>query len=119
MEAEVTYSHATTDVFDAPARKLKVSASNDVVTLFGRWSGPREWTIYGQPLGWNVFSSATVLAGDGRDALGFSYFIELGAGLDLDLRDRDLWLIEGIRPRVSGIFGDNVIGGQLGLSIRF
>ena len=119
LEAEATYSHAYTDVFAAPTRNLRVSGSNDVVTLFGRWSAPTEWTVYGQPLRWNVFSSATVLTGDGRDALGFSYFVELGAGLDLDLRDKDLWLIEGIRPRVSGIIGDNVIGWLLALSIRF
>ena len=119
LEAEATYTHAYTDVFDAPTRGLKVSGSNDVVTLFGRWSAPTEWTVYGQPLGWNVFSSATVLIGDGRDALGFSHFIELGAGLDLDLRDRGLWLIEGIRPQLSGIIGDDVIGWQLGLSVRF
>ena len=70
-----------------------------------------------RPLFWSVFSTATTLWGDGSDALGFSYFFEFGAGLELELPD--VPLIRVVRVRGSGIVGGNITGWTAGVSFAF
>ena len=119
IEVQISYAHAETEVVDAPSTQLEVSGSNDIFTGLVRWTQPSGLQLLGQPLLWNIFATGTVLAGDGSSALGFDHFAELGAGLDLDLRDKDYAFVEAIRLRASGIFGANVLGWQLGTGLRF
>ena len=117
VESRITYTHAYTDVFDAPSNSLAFSGHNDVITALGRFTVPTGMTIFQQPLFWNVFSTATTLWGEGSDALGFSYFFEFGAGLDLEVPD--VPLIRVLRLRGSGIVGGNITGWSLGVGLAF
>lgn len=119
IEVQGTYTHAYTNVVSAPSSRLRFSGQNDVFTLLARLSKSTGRRFFGRPVYWNVYSTATGLAGDGRDALGFSYFVELGAGLDLDFRVDQKPLFKALRTRASIIAGDNIRGFQVGLSFRF
>ncbi len=119
LEARAALTQSYTDIFDAPVEQLNVSGWTTTITAGARWSVPTDIAVFGQPLGWNLFSTATVPAGDGRRALGFRFLGEVGAGLDFDLRDKDLFFVEAIRPRVSILFGDNVSGFNVGARVRF
>jgi hypothetical protein len=74
-------------------------------------------SIFDYPLYWNVSSAATSLHGDGKHALGFSYFFEFGMGFDLDIRSMDLPLIKELRVQGAGIVGRNITGWRLGFSV--
>ena len=119
IEGRATYTHAYTNVFDAPASSLEFSGHNDVVTVLGRVTTPTGGHIEGRPLLWNMFATGTVLTGDGRTALGFSRFLEVGMGLDLDLREDNLPVVKALRARASVIIGNSVSGYQVGLSFGF
>ncbi len=119
IEAKATYTHAYTNVFDAPSSRLEYTGHNDILTLLGRHTAPTPWQVSGRPLHWSLFGTGTVLAGDGKDALGFSSFVEIGAGLDLDLRGDNLPILKALRGRASVIYGNNVTGFQLGVSFGF
>jgi hypothetical protein len=63
-------------------------------------------------LGGNAF------LGDQQDALGFAWFAEYGAGLELDLSAADT-AVQRARIRVTGIAGDGVKGISFGAGIGF
>jgi hypothetical protein len=119
IELKGSYTHVYTNVFDAPSSRLEFSGHNDIVTLLGRLTTPTGRRPFGRPLFWNIFSTATQLAGDGKDALGFSHFAEFGAGLDLDLGEDDLPVVKALRARASIIVGKDVTGYKLGISFGF
>ena len=119
LEAQASLTQAYTNIFDAPLEELDASGWTTFIALRARWLEMTDVTVFGQPLGYNLFSTINVPAGAGRSALGFHYLVEVGAGLDLDLRDKGLFFVEGLRPRASVTVGDNVSGFNIGASVRF
>jgi len=119
VEATANYTYAYTDIFDAPSSLLEFSGRNELFNLRARLTRPTGRRAFGYPLLWNVFAGATALGGNGKSALGFSHYFELGAGLDLDVAKADLPLVKVLRLQGSLIKGDNVTGWQLGLGFRF
>ena len=61
---------------------------------------------------------ANAFLGDQQDALGFSWFAEYGAGLELDLSGGE-GAVQRARLRVTGIAGDGVTGISFGAGIGF
>ena len=118
-ELRATVTGAYTDVVDAPADSLKVSGWTTMTTARARWSEPADFTLFGQPVGWNITSTLTVPSGAGREALGFRFLLGAGGGLDLDLRDRNLPFVQALRPSLSLLIGDNVTGFSVGFGVRF
>ena len=61
---------------------------------------------------------ANAFLGDQQDALGFAWFGEYGAGLELDLSGGE-GAVQRARVRVTGIAGDGVTGISFGAGIGF
>ncbi len=71
-----------------------------------------------QPLLLTGLLGANAFLGDQQDALGFAWFAEYGAGLELDLSGGE-GAVQRARVRVTGIAGDGVTGISFGAGIGF
>ncbi len=97
---------------------LDTTNSFSVATAAIELKGPMGIEIGGLSLRWIAFASGTWMFGQNNDALGFSSFAELGAGIEL--ADPNLIPgVEAISLRGSGLFGDNVTGWSVGLAVSF
>jgi hypothetical protein len=74
--------------------------------------------LAGDPLLVTGLLGANAFLGDQQDALGFAWFAEYGAGLELDLGARD-GAVKRARVRVTGLAGDGVRGISFGAGIGF
>lgn len=114
----VRYNQLFDEVLDASDPVLESSGSFGVFTAGAEIDGPTGMTVFSRELRWIGFAANTYLPGEQNDALGFSFFFEIGAGIELV--DREVISgIEGISLRGSGIIGDNVTGWTAGLSVEF
>jgi len=97
---------------------LNTTNGFSVTTAAVELKGPTGLDIGGLPLRWIGFAAGTWMFGQGSDALGFSSFAELGAGLELGTTGHLPW-VQAISLRGSGLFGDNVTGWSVGLAMSF
>ncbi|MBW6399802.1 hypothetical protein KPL78_18230 [Roseomonas sp. HJA6] len=97
---------------------LNTTNGFSVATAVIELKGPTGIEVAGRALRWITFASGTGMYGRNSDALGFSSFAELGAGLELA---GDLLIpgVEAVSLRGSGLFGDNVTGWSVGLAFSF
>ena len=118
--ANVRYDQLYANSFSASNAVLEGSSTFGVLTAKAEFNGP-VWgvSLLDRELRWIGFASNTYLPGDDEsDALGFSYFFEVGGGLELV--DRDVIKgLDGLSVRSSALFGDNVYGWTAGLSLEF
>jgi len=118
--ANVRYDQLYANTFSASNSVLEGSSTFGVLTARAEFDGP-VWgvNLLDRELRWIAFASNTYLPGDDEsDALGFSYFFEVGGGLELV--DRSVIDgLEGVSLRSSVLFGDNVYGWTAGFSLEF
>ncbi len=114
----VRYTHLFDNVVSASDPVLDTDGDFGVLSSGVELDGPTGLTVFGRELRWIGFAANTYLPGAQNDALGFSFFFELGGGIEIV--DREVISgIEGVSLRGSGIVGDNVTGWSAGLSIEF
>jgi hypothetical protein len=82
------------------------------------YARPGEWQAFDRPLGWVVYGSYAGFFGANRDALGFTTVAELGAGLELPMSSARA-KPERLRLSAGYLFGPNVRGWSIGLSIQY
>ena len=46
IEGKATFTHAYTNVFDAPSSRLEYNGHNDIFTLLGRYTAPTPWNVW-------------------------------------------------------------------------
>ncbi|MGF1554526.1 MAG: hypothetical protein ACFBWO_18790 [Paracoccaceae bacterium] len=117
LNASLRYSHLVDDVIDASEPELEGTNDFGTLTAGVELDGPIGLSVFGRELRWIGFASHTYLPGE-KDALGFSYFFELGGGVEIVDRDV-LSFIEGVSLRGSGIVGNGVTGFTAGATIEF
>lgn len=119
LAATVRYNHLFDSVLSASDPVLESDGDFGVFTGGIEVDGPLEGaTLFGRELRWIGFASSTWLPGEQSDALGFAYFFELGAGLELVDRTV-IGGVEGLSLRGSFIVGENVTGWSAGFAIEF
>lgn len=101
----------TTDYFEG-------SSETNSASVWARWRAPIGVILLLRPLRYVLESSFTTYFGPQRGALGFDNLASVGAGIELDTSAYQVILS---RARIIGryIFGDNVSGYSLGLSVSF
>jgi len=118
FDGSVRYNQLYVNSFDASDSVLEKDGTFGVFTAGGEFNGPTGWTLLGRELRWIGYATNTYLPGTQTDSLGFSYFFELGGGMEIV--DRNIVSgIEGVSLRTSAIVGDNVVGWTAGLSLEF
>lgn len=118
LSAHLRFNQLVTISQDASDRALHADGGFGVATGGAELNGPLPFTLGTYPTRWITFTSATWLTGARNDMLGFNSFIELGGGLELvtnSLGGR----VEGISFRLSGLIGEGVRGGSMGVSLEF
>jgi hypothetical protein len=112
------YSQLRSLAVAASDAAFRVNGSFGVGTGSATLNGPLGMRVAGGDLRWIAFGGGTVLVGEERRALGFGEFAEIGAGLEL-AAPGTVPGVEGISLRGSGIFGHNVTGWSVGVSLEF
>ena len=112
------YNHLWGSTLRASDDALDGSSNFGVFTAAATLDGPLPVTAFGRDLRWLLFATNSSFPGLSGEALGFDYFFELGAGIEMV--DRDMVPgIEGLSLRASYIRGDHVTGFSLGAHVEF
>jgi hypothetical protein len=117
LKLSLRYNHLLDRSFKASADELEGINSYGVLTGSARIDGPLPVTLAGFPLRWIGFASNTFLPRS-KDNLGFSFFFELGGGVEI-VDPSIVDGVEGISLRTSSIAGDGVYGWSIGLAMEF
>jgi hypothetical protein len=120
LEYSGHYTLAYTDTFDATAELLETSDWSQIAFARFRVSGPLDYQTWGRPWRWNAYLSHTNFLDQEKEALGFSYYYEVGAGVDWEanIKPLDWFGIRLIGLRLGVITGDDVDGFNVGLTMR-
>lgn len=118
FDGTIRYNQIFDTVFSASDPSLEGSGTFGVFTASAEIDGPTSLTFFNRELRWIAFVSSTYLPGDAGDALGFPFFFEAGAGVEIVDRDVVSWL-EGVSFRGSAIIGPDVTGWTAGGALEF
>ena len=85
-----------------------------------RWSAPTGLYTRGRPWRWSTFLSHTNFVNLDKQALGFSYYFELGAGIsyEINVRPLDWFGLRFIGFEAGAILGDDVDGYAVGITFK-
>ncbi len=117
--ANIRYDQFYANTVSASNSAMEGSSTFGIMTALAEFDGP-VWgvSLFDRELRWIGFATNTFLPAQTGDQLGFSYFFEVGGGLELV--DRSVIDgLEGVSLRSSVLFGDNVYGWTAGLSLEF
>jgi hypothetical protein len=98
--------------------RLTSVTSNRTINASGVYKYDTGLRLARHPLLLTGLLGANAFLGDQQDALGFAWFAEYGAGVELDLSGGG-GAVQRARVRVTGIAGDGVTGISFGAGIGF
>ncbi|WP_413586902.1 hypothetical protein [Bdellovibrio sp. HCB274] len=101
------------------SRSVSGYSDSETANIYYRWRAPiGDWQLLGEPFRYVLETSGSHYMGDQTGVLGFHYLATVGAGLELESSDYNVWVT---RTRLVGryMFGDNVTGWSVGLACSF
>ena len=118
VELSAQYTAAYTDTFNGSDEALDTWGWNETTLLRAAYSWDSGYRSNGRPWRWRAYGSHTQFHGLNNDALGFTYYTELGMGLDYEwnIRPLDWFGLRFIGFKLGFIFGNDVEGFSAGLS---
>lgn len=124
IDIELRYTHIELRTFGdtLPAAEGRLTART--VGLWARYRWPTGWEAFGRPIRWVLDGSATTYLGEQRDAIGFSWSVKLGGGIEFDIGRYEIGAV-GLnlsRVRLIGRYfiGDKgVTGFSFGIGMSF
>lgn len=124
IDVELRYTQLRMETFGDTFQAARSSATAKTLGLWARYRWPTGWELFGRPIRWVVDGSATSYLGDQREALGFTWALKLGGGIEFDVGRYEVGLagINVSRVRLIGryLLGDRgVTGASFGLGISF
>lgn len=118
IELTGSVSQIHTQAFEASSQLLEVATDAQTFNARAELSGPAGFELFDRAVAWKVLYAGTILTGDQVEALGFSYFIQVGGGLEIDV-SRDVEDVDRVGFRIATVQGDGVSGIALGLTLDF
>ena len=118
MEAILRYDLFQSETLHSTDIAQDVSTDSQRLTARLDFTGPTGWEVFESPLGWRTGLGYRRFLGDTGDAIGFDDFIEVGAGLELNVLDR-VPLASQFSLSGSLIYGENITGWSLGFGVSF
>ncbi|MBO9668009.1 MAG: hypothetical protein J7501_14500 [Bdellovibrio sp.] len=101
------------------SRSVSGYSDSETANIYYRFRAPMfDWRLLGEPFRYVLETSGSHYMGDQTGVLGFHYLATVGAGIELDSSDYNVWVT---RTRLVGryMFGDNVTGWSVGLACSF
>lgn len=120
LELGGTYTAAYTETFNVSDDLLQVEGTSHTVVLRARYSGPTGWITNHRPWRWNVYSTYTDFVDQPKTALGFTYYVTVGAGVmyEWNLKPLNWFGLRFVGLQGGVIVGDDVDGWTLGISFQ-
>jgi hypothetical protein len=117
VDLELRYSNIKLRTFDSPTAVEGV-ASAEAAGFYARYRAPTGLTVMDRPLRYVLEAANTVYLGDQRNALGFNNLSSVGAGIEFDSSQYDIFVTR-TRLVARYAFGQNVRGFALGVAVSF
>jgi hypothetical protein len=116
----LAYLHNESDIEGDVERSLDNSGWGHTLELSARWSAPTGLYTRGRPWRWSTYLSHTNFIDLEKEALGFSYYFELGGGIsyEVNVRPLDWFGIRFIGFEAGLILGEDVDGYSVGISFQ-
>ncbi|MCF8034114.1 MAG: Solitary outer membrane autotransporter beta-barrel domain [Desulfarculaceae bacterium] len=94
--------------------------NSDIDSVSGRLTvgGPLGVSLGSYPMIWQAFLGGMHFIGQDQEALGWTYYGELGASIGLDIRQLG-WPLSALRLGASIIQGDNISGWSIVVGYKF
>ena len=117
VDVELRYTNIHLQSFDS-SQAVEGHANAQTISLWSRYRAPTGMTALDRPVRYVLEYAYTSFLADLRGVLGFDDVHSLGAGLELDSSDRDVFVTR-TRLLVRYKLGNNVTGWALGLAVSF
>ena len=120
LELSGQYTASYTDSFNATNKLLDTFGWTQTALLRTRLSGKTRWRPDTRQVWWNTYVNHTRFINEKKFSLGFTYFTEVGIGIDYEwnIRPLDWFGLRFVGLKVGGIFGDDITGYSIGLNFR-
>jgi hypothetical protein len=124
IDVELRYTQIHLETFGDTLPAARGESTAQALGLWARYRWPTGAEAFGRPLRWVLDGNATSYLGDQREAIGFSWAVKVGGGIEFDSGRWELGAM-GInlnRVRLIGryFFGDdNVTGYSIGIGMSF
>jgi hypothetical protein len=124
IDIEVRYTRLRLETFGGTFAPVRGALTAEAIGLWGRTRWPTGLEAFGRPLRWVVDGSASFYLGEQRDALGFSWSVKVGGGIELDVGRQEVGLLGFSATRVRLVaryfLADRgVTGTSIGIGISF
>lgn len=112
------YTYNYTNTFNESKDFIESSGNTGILDLDGRWTAPTGLRAFGVPLRWKLIGGFTQLYGLEKETLGFDYFFNYGAGIDMEVDAKllNIFNLRSIGVNLVGIAGDDITGWSIGIS---
>ena len=117
LAVEVRYSYINLQSFDS-SQSVEGHANAQTLSLWSRYRAPTGFILLERPLRYVLEYAYTSFLGDLEGVLGFDYLHSIGAGVELDSSNYEVYLAR-TRLLLRYKVGDNVTGWALGLAVSF
>lgn len=124
IDVELRYTQIHLETFGNTVSAARGQSTAQALGLWGRYRWPSGWEMFGRPVRWVLDGNATAYLGDQRDAIGFSWAVKVGGGIEFDTGRWELGAM-GInlnRVRLIGRYfyaDDNITGYSVGIGMSF
>ena len=124
IDVELRYTQIRLEAFGNTLPAARGNSTAQALGLWGRYRWPSGGEFFGRPVQWVLDANATSYLGDQQDAIGFSWAVKVGGGIEFNTGRWELGAL-GInltRVRLIGRYffaDDNVTGYSFGIGMSF
>ncbi|WP_424810656.1 hypothetical protein [Roseococcus sp. YIM B11640] len=124
IDVELRYTELRLQTFGSTPSGVGGRSTPRTLGLWARYRWPTGREAFGRPIRWVLDGSASAYLGDQREALGYSWGVKIGGGIEFDLGRQEIGALglDLSRVRLIGryFFGDKgVTGTSFGIGMSF
>jgi hypothetical protein len=124
IDVELRYTLLQLETFGDTVAAARGRSTAQTLGLWGRYRWPTGWEAFGRPVRWVLDGSATGYLGDQQEAMGFTWAVKAGGGIEFDTGRWELGAfginLNRVRLVARYFQGDNnVTGYSVGIGMTF
>jgi hypothetical protein len=123
-DIELRYTQLLLETFGNTTTAARGRSTAQTLGLWARHRWPTGWEAFGRPVRWVLDGSATSYFGDQQDAMGFTWAVKAGGGVEFDTGRWELGAfginLNRVRLVARYFYGDNnATGYSVGIGMTF